>query len=120
MLARRSKGFDCHTGSHLKRLCAALVLASREVFAAWREIPLRILSPINARPLLDAGESCGVFLGATTSVFDKQTIDFWDIARDARIDVAANRTTEKIAAQLSEFRRVVGNGGGGDGGRVRC
>ena len=91
-------------------LCAALVLASREVSAAWREIPLRILSPINARPLLDAGESCGVFLGATTSVFDRQAIDFWDIARDARNGVAANQTSENIAAQLSAFHRVVGNG----------
>ena len=91
-------------------LCAALVLASREVFAPWREIPLRIFSPINARPLLDAGESCGVFLGATTSVFDRQATDFWDIARDARIGVAANKTSENIAAQLSAFRQVVGNG----------
>jgi hypothetical protein len=91
-------------------LCAALVLASREVFAAWREIPLRILSPINARPLLGVGESCGVFLGATTSVFDRQAMDFWDIARDARIGVAVNQTSENIAAQLSAFRRVVGNG----------
>jgi hypothetical protein len=91
-------------------LCAALVLASREVFAAWREIPFRIFSPIDARPLLDAGESCGVFLGATTSVFDREAMDFWDIARDARIGVAANKTGEKIAAQLSTFRRVVGDG----------
>ena len=91
-------------------LCAALVLASREVFAAWREIPLRILSPINARPLLDAGESCGVFLGATTSVFDREAMDFWDIARDARIGVAANKTSERVAALLSTFRRVVGDG----------
>jgi NRPS condensation-like uncharacterized protein len=91
-------------------LCAALALASREVFVPWREIPLRIFSPINARPLLDAGESCGVFLGATTSVFDRQATDFWDIARDARIGVAANKTSENIAAQLSAFRRVVGNG----------
>jgi len=91
-------------------LCAALVLASREVFVPWREIPLRIFSPINARPLLDAGESCGVFLGATTSVFDRQAMDFWDIARDARIGIAANKTSENIAAQLSAFRRVVGNG----------
>ncbi len=94
----------------VKGLCAALVLASRDVSAAWREIPLRILSPINARPLLDAGESCGVFLGATTSVFDRQAMDFWDIARDARIGVAANQTGENIAAQLSAFRQVVGNG----------
>src|SRR5262249_3384189 len=91
-------------------LCAALVLASREVFAPWREIPLRILSPINARPLLDAGESCGVFLGATTSVFDRQGAGFWDIARDARNGVAVNQTSENIAAQLAAFRRVVGNG----------
>ena len=83
----RQKGTTVHGA-----LCAALVLASRKVFAAWREIPLRILSPINARPLLGAGESCGVFLGAATSVFDGQTIDFWDIARDARIGVAVNQT----------------------------
>jgi hypothetical protein len=93
-------------------LCAALVLASREVFAAWREIPLRIWSPINARPLLDAGESCGLFLGASTGVFDARAMDFWDIARDARMAVAANQTTESIAAQLSAFRQVVGNGAG--------
>src|SRR5258706_222668 len=90
-------------------LCAALVLASRDVSAAWREIPLRILSPINARPLLDAVGACCVFLGATTSVFDRQAMDFWDIARDARIGVAANQTSENIAAQLSAFRQVVGN-----------
>jgi hypothetical protein len=91
-------------------LCAALVLASRQVVAAWREIPLRIWSPINARPLLDAGESCGLFLGATTSVFDTRAMDFWDIARDAKMGVAANQTTESIAAQLAEFRQVVGSG----------
>ena len=43
-------------------------------------------------------------------MFDGQTIDFWDIARDARIGVAVNQTSENIAAQLSAFRRVVGNG----------
>jgi hypothetical protein len=73
-------------------------------------MPLRIFSPINARPLLDAGESCGVFLGATTSVFDRQATDFWDIARDARNGVAVNQTSENVATQLAAFRRVVGNG----------
>ena len=91
-------------------LCAALVLASREVSAAGPEMPLRIVSPINARPLLDVGESCGLFLGIATSVFDGPAIDFWDIARHVRTDVTANRTSEPIAALLSAFRRVVGNG----------
>ena len=34
----------------------------------------------------------------------------WDIARNARIGVAVNQTSENIAAQLAAFRRVVGNG----------
>ena len=88
-------------------LCAALVLASREALAAWRDIPLRILSPINARPLLDVGESCGVFLGATTGVFNGSATGFWQIARDARTGVAANGTGANIAAQLAAFRKIV-------------
>src|SRR6476660_8537289 len=91
-------------------LCSALVLASRQVFAEWRGVPLRIRSPINARPLLDVGESCGVFISATTSVFDGEAVDFWDLAREARNSIAANQNREYIAAGLSAFQEVVGNG----------
>jgi len=91
-------------------LCAALVLASREVFTEWRDTPLRIMSPINVRPLIDVGESCGVFVSATTSLFDGEAKDFWDLARDARNNIVANQTREYIAAGLSAFRQVVGNG----------
>jgi hypothetical protein len=72
--------------------------------------PLRIMSPINVRPLIDVGESCGVFVSATTSVFDEEAKEFWDLARDARNSIAANQTSEYIAAGLSAFRQVVGNG----------
>jgi hypothetical protein len=51
-------------------LCAALVLAGRQLSADWRDIPPRILSPINTRRLLHAGESCGMFLVAVPAVFD--------------------------------------------------
>jgi Condensation domain len=91
-------------------LCAALVLASREVFTEWRDTPLRIMSPINVRPLIDVGESCGVFVSATTSLFDGEAKDFWDLARDARNNIVANQTREYIAAGLSAFRQVVGTG----------
>jgi len=91
-------------------LCAALLLASREVFAEWRNTPLRIMSPINVRPLIDVGESCGVFVSATTSVFDGEAKEFWDLAREARNSIAANQTSEYIRAGLSAFRQVVGNG----------
>jgi NRPS condensation-like uncharacterized protein len=91
-------------------LCAALVLASREVFADRRDTPLRIMSPINVRPLIDVGESCGVFVSATTSVFDGEAKNFWELARDARNSIAANQNGEYVTAGLAAFRQVVGNG----------
>jgi hypothetical protein len=91
-------------------LCAALVLTSRQVFTEWRDRPVRIMSPINVRPLVDAGESCGVFVSATTSVFDGEAKEFWDLARDARNSIAANQTSEHVTTGLAAFRQVVGNG----------
>jgi hypothetical protein len=90
-------------------LCAALVLASRDALDVPREIPLRIFSPLNARAP-EAGESCGLFLGAAASVFDRQTAGFWDIAREAKAGIAANSTPEHMAARLAFLRRAVGNG----------
>ena len=58
----------------------------------------------------DVGESCGVFVSATTSLFEEEATDFWDLARDARNSIAANQTSEYIAAGLSAFRQVVGDG----------
>ena len=59
---------------------------------------------------MHVGEGCGVFLGAAMSAFDQRAMDFWDIARNARAGIAVNQTRESIAAQLSAFRGVVGNG----------
>src|SRR5262245_23482523 len=91
-------------------LCSALVLASRQIFDEWRGVPLRVMSPINARPLLEVGDNFGVFVSATTSVFDGEVRDFWDLARAARAGIAANQNSEYIAAGLAAFRDVVGNG----------
>jgi hypothetical protein len=91
-------------------LCTALLLASRAVFTEWRDTPLRIMSPINVRPLIDVGENCGVFVSATTSVFDGEAKEFWDLARDARNSIASSQTSEYATAGLAGFRQVVGNG----------
>jgi hypothetical protein len=72
-------------------LCAAFVIAGRQVSAGWRDSALRILSPINIRLLLEVGESCGVFVNAATSTFDGQTIGFWELARDAKAAIAPSR-----------------------------
>jgi hypothetical protein len=91
-------------------LCAALAIAGRKVSADWQEIPLRIASPISIRRTLDVGESCGVFLSAAIGVFDRQAAGFWEVARDAKTAVAAGQTRDGVAALLSAFEQVVGNG----------
>jgi len=91
-------------------LCAALAIAGRKVSADWREIPLRIASPISTRQTLEVGESCGVFLGAAIGVFDRQAAGFWEVARDAKTAVAHGQTRDGVAALLSAFEQVVGNG----------
>jgi len=62
------------------------------------------------RPLIDVGESCGVFVSATTSVFDGEAKEFWDLAREARNSIASSQTSEYATAGLAGFRQVVGNG----------
>jgi hypothetical protein len=93
-------------------LSAAVVVAGRQVFAAWQKIPIRVMSPINIRPILDVGESCGVFVSAATGVFDGRAMDFWELARDAKIAIAAGQTREGIAALLGKLGEVVGKGAG--------
>jgi Condensation domain len=91
-------------------LSAAIVLAGRQVFADWQKIPLRIMSPINIRPMLDVGESCGVFVSATTGVFDGRGSDFWGLARDAKNAIAAGQTRDWVAALQARLQEVVGGG----------
>jgi uncharacterized RmlC-like cupin family protein len=91
-------------------LCAAFVIAGRQVSAGWRDSALRILSPINTRPLLEVGESCGVFVSATTSTLDGQAVGFWELARDAKAAIAIEQTRDSVMASLSTIGEVVGKG----------
>jgi Condensation domain len=91
-------------------LSAALVIAGRQVSPEWRKIPVRVMSPINIRPLLDLGENCGVFVSAATGVVDGQATGFWELARDAKIAIASGQIYDGVAALLSTLGEVVGNG----------
>jgi len=91
-------------------LCAAFVIAGRQVSAGWRDSALRILSPINIRPLLEVGESSGVFINAATSTFDRQATGFWELARDAKAAVAVGQTRDAVLASLSAIGEIVGKG----------
>ena len=91
-------------------LCAALINAGRRVPLGWQDVPVRILSPVNIRRLLGVGENCGVFISAASSVSDLAVTDFWELARQAKADVASGQTRASVEALISHLRHVVGNG----------
>ena len=91
-------------------LCAAVAIAGPRVSTDWRDGMLRIMSPISLRLLLDVGESCGLFVSATTGAFDARAIGFWELARQAKAATAAGQTRGSVAALLSTVGGVVGKG----------
>jgi hypothetical protein len=91
-------------------LCAAVAIAGRQVSADWQDGTVRIMSPINLRPSLDAGESCGLFVSATTGAFDGRATGFWELARQAKAATALGRTRDSVVALLSAVGGVVGKG----------
>jgi hypothetical protein len=91
-------------------LSAALAIAGRQVLAPWREMPVRVINPINLRPILGVGEDCGVFVGASTGVFEGHETAFWQLAREAKLALSAGQKRDAIAALLSAIEGVVGNG----------
>src|SRR5262245_299509 len=91
-------------------LSAAVAIAGRQRNADWQDTPIRVMSPINIRPLLGVGESCGVFVSATTNAIDGQATGFWRLARDTRVATAAGQTREAVMSLLSKLGEVVGKG----------
>lgn len=88
-------------------LCAALMLAGRRVSGDWRDIPIRLLSPINIRATLGIGEDCGVFLGFATSVFENGAVGLWNSARHAKNSVAVGQGRPGVEALTLVLQQVV-------------
>lgn len=89
-------------------LCAALAVAGRRgIVQKWRDIPVRIVSPVNARRVLRIGEDCGVFVGAATAVADSGQTDFWEIARKTRADVVPGQSPSSVAAFISQTEQLL-------------
>ncbi len=86
-------------------LCAAVAVAGRQLCSDWRKIPLRFLSPVDARPILGVGDECGLFTGAATIVLRPEVSPFWDVARHAT-------ATARACKSASGLRAIVGAAGG--------
>jgi NRPS condensation-like uncharacterized protein len=81
-------------------LCAALVLAGREVFSPWNN-PVRIHSAIDARQLLQPGDNyMQLASGGIVEVNPDAVTGFWDIARLMKSGLARAQSPEGVIAGL--------------------
>ena len=91
-------------------LCAAVATAGRRLSSDWRGIPLRFLSPADARPIMDVKDDCGLFVGAATVVLQPDPISFWDAARQATVTARAGKTAAAVQGLLGTAEGVVSSG----------
>jgi len=90
-------------------LCAALVLAGRKTSSTWRKQSVRVMSPINARAHLRAGEACGLYLGAGAMIpFQPgDSSDFWELARFAKQKISPSQTFQSLSASLHGLEAIM-------------
>jgi NRPS condensation-like uncharacterized protein len=89
-------------------LCAALVLAGRMTSNAWPKRPVRVMSPINVRAHLGAGEACGLYLGGGMIHFqpgDSRT--FWELARFAKNELSPSQTVQSLSTSLHGLEAIM-------------
>ncbi|KQU88275.1 hypothetical protein ASD12_29890 [Mesorhizobium sp. Root102] len=91
-------------------LATALTFAARKLSTAWSTIPIRVWSPVNMRPVLNAGEHCGNYLGSASSSFGLETDAFWDLARRMGAEIAPAKTRSGLHAALSAVRDFISSG----------
>ena len=92
-------------------LCAALVLAGREVSSDWRNAPVRILSPFNLRKQIGIGEDCGLFVWAGVIPMEPHPhAVFWDMARNAKSSLASQQSLENAALGMATLIEALSPG----------
>ena len=90
-------------------LCAALALAGRKTSSAWRKQSVRVMSPVDARAHLRAGEACGLYLGAGAMIpFQPgDSSGFWEMARFAKQKISPSQTFQSLSASLHGLEAIM-------------
>ena len=90
-------------------LCAALVLAGRKTSSTWRKQSVRVMSPVNARAHLRAGEACGLYLGAGAMIHFQpgDSSGFWEMARFAKQKISPSQTFQSLSASLHGLEAIM-------------
>jgi hypothetical protein len=78
-------------------LSAAFAVACWEIFGELNDSPIRVMSPIDTRKLLELGEECAMRVGSGTVPIEScEATTFWDIARLATTGLTKAQTLEAI------------------------
>jgi NRPS condensation-like uncharacterized protein len=90
-------------------LCAALVIAARETSSSWREQTVRVMSPINARASLGAGEACGVYLagGGMAHFQPGDSRALWELARFAKKQISPAETFQSLSTSTRGLEAIM-------------
>jgi hypothetical protein len=89
-------------------LCAALVLAGRKTSSTWRNQSVRVISPINVRAPLGAGEACGLYLvGGMVPFQSGDSRDFWELARFAKKELSLSQTFQSLSTSLHGLEAIM-------------
>lgn len=89
-------------------LCAALVIAGRKTSSRWRKQSVRVMSPINVRAHLGAGEACGLYLGGSIIPFQPgDSMAFWELARFAKKELSPSQTFQSLSASLHGLEAIM-------------
>jgi NRPS condensation-like uncharacterized protein len=93
-------------------LCAALVLAGRKTSNTWRKQSVRVMSPINVRAHLGAGEACGLYLGGAGMVTFQpgDSKAFWELARFAKKAISPSQTFQSLSTSLHRLEAIMTKG----------
>jgi len=89
-------------------LTAALVLAGRNIHREWRESPVRVVSPVNTRTILGRGDDCALSIIFPIGSYNPTSpVQFWEIARTVRDDLADMRTPSGVSAVFGGFHQLI-------------
>jgi NRPS condensation-like uncharacterized protein len=89
-------------------LCAALVLAGRKTSSTWRNQSVRVMSPINVRAHLGAGEACGLYLcGGMVPFQPGDSRAFWELARFAKKEISPSQTFQALSTSLHRLEAIM-------------
>jgi hypothetical protein len=92
-------------------LAAATALAMRQLIPRFMREPVRIISPVNVRSVLDVGDDCGMYFASPKTEFDPtQPRGFWDMARDARQNIVDGSTRESLVAATIGMQTMTAKG----------